>query len=121
MLKSATQLELRPRPVNKAIYQQALAEGVHPLLAKVLAGRLNKSSPSISALIEPSLKQLAPPTSLADIQLAVERLKQAVMQGEIIGLLTDYDVDGITSHVVIYRTLTQLLGEIGRASCRERV
>ncbi|NLW03758.1 MAG: single-stranded-DNA-specific exonuclease RecJ [Pseudomonadaceae bacterium] len=110
MPNTAKKLALYPRSVDRVIYQQALTEGVHPLLAKILAGRLNKSSPSISALIEPSLKQLAPPTSLADIQLAVERLKQAVMQGEIIGLLTDYDVDGITSHVVIYRTLTQLLG-----------
>lgn len=110
MLKSATQLELRPRPVNKAIYQQALAEGVHPLLAKVLAGRLNELSPSISALIEPGLKQLAAPDSLADSHLAIERLKIALQQGEVIGLLTDYDVDGITSHVILYRTLTELLG-----------
>ena len=110
MPSKANQLVVHRRPVNRAIYQQALAEGVHPLLAKVLAGRLDKPSPLISRLIEPGLKHLAPPDSLASISLAVERLKQAIQQGEIIGLLTDYDVDGITSHVVIYRTLTELLG-----------
>lgn len=110
MASSFKSLEIHLRSVDRSIYQQALTEGVHPLLAKILAGRLNKSSPSISALIEPSLKQLAAPNSLADIQPAVERLKQALKQKEVIGLLTDYDVDGITSHVVIYRTLTELLG-----------
>lgn len=110
MQKPAKKLELHRRSVDKAIYQQALTEGVHPLLAKILAGRLNQSSPSISALIEPGLKQLAAPDSLADLEPAVERLKKALALGETIGLLTDYDVDGITSHVVIYRTLTELLG-----------
>ncbi len=104
-------LEIYPRPVDKAIYQQALAEGIHPLLAKILAGRLNKIAPDlISSLIEPSLKQLVAPDALAGLNTAVQRLKYAWQQGETFGLLTDYDVDGITSHVIIYRTLTELLG-----------
>ena len=110
MLKPAKKIELRLRSVDRNIYQQALTEGVHPLLARILAGRLNQSSPSIAALIEPGLNQLAAPDSLADIKPAVERLKLAIQRGETLGLLTDYDVDGITSHVVIYRTLTELLG-----------
>lgn len=110
MPKLAKKLELHPRSVDRGIYQQALTEGVHPLLAKILAGRLNQTSPSISALIEPGLQALAAPDSLADLKLAVERLKKALELGETLGLLTDYDVDGITSHVVIYRTLTELLG-----------
>jgi len=108
--KSNKKIELRLRSVDRNIYQQALTEGVHPLLAKILAGRISQSSPSVAALIEPRLNQLAAPDSLADIKPAVERLKQAIKQGEVLGVLTDYDVDGITSHVVIYRTLTELLG-----------
>lgn len=110
MLKPVKKIELRLRSVDRSIYQQALTEGVHPLLARILAGRLNQSSPSVAALIEPGLNQLAAPDSLADIKPAVERLKLAIQRGETLGLLTDYDVDGITSHVVIYRTLTELLG-----------
>lgn len=108
--KSTNKTEVHLRSVDRSIYQQALAEGVHPLLAKILAGRLDQSSPSIAALIEPDLKQLAPPNSLADLQPTVERIILAIKQGETFGLLTDYDVDGITSHVVLYRTLTELLG-----------
>ena len=102
------QLRIQPRQLNKQVYQQALAEGVHPLLAKIFAGRLQQTPPSLNGLIQPGLQQLAAPDSLADIQPAVERLVSAVLGGETIGLLTDYDVDGITAHVVIYRCLTEI-------------
>lgn len=98
------------RPLNRVVYQQALAEGVHPLLARILAGRLDSGVASVSALINPSLQQLANPELLADIQPALARLEQALQEQQQIGVLTDYDVDGITSHVVIYRTLTEYLG-----------
>ncbi|HYQ92844.1 MAG TPA: DHH family phosphoesterase, partial [Candidatus Competibacteraceae bacterium] len=38
---------------------------------------------------------------------AAERIADAVMQRQRIGILTDYDVDGVTSHAVIYRALTE--------------
>ncbi|HSH48767.1 MAG TPA: DHH family phosphoesterase, partial [Halomonas sp.] len=53
---------------------------------------------------------LAHPEKLADGRRAAERIAQAVVDGEHIGILTDYDVDGITSHVVIRRTLNELFG-----------
>lgn len=106
---SDQQPELVRRPLSQALYQQALAEGVHPLLARILAGRLPETPVHPAALIEPGLNHLAPPELLADLPRAVERLEQAIRQGERIGILTDYDVDGITSHVVIYRVLTDYL------------
>jgi len=98
------------RPLNQALYQQALAEGIHPLLARILAGRLEAVQGPLGRLIEPSLKYLDAPQKLKDSDLACQRLLQAIEQGEQIGILTDYDVDGITSHVVIYRALTEYFG-----------
>lgn len=103
------QRKVLERPLNRAVYQQALAEGVHPLLARILAGRLDEGVASVSALINPGLQHLANPELLADIQPAVARLELALEKQQQIGILTDYDVDGITSHVVIYRTLTEYL------------
>jgi single-stranded-DNA-specific exonuclease len=60
--------------------------------------------------VSPSLRHLAHPERLADARRAAERIAQAVVEGEHIGILTDYDVDGITSHVVIRRTLNELFG-----------
>lgn len=110
MTPKSNVLTIRPRQISKAVYQQALAEGVHPLLAKIFAGRLNQAPASIQQLIQPGLQQLAPPNALADLHPSVQRLTQAIQQQETIGILTDYDVDGITAHVVLYRSLTELFG-----------
>ncbi|WP_422717931.1 single-stranded-DNA-specific exonuclease RecJ [Franzmannia pantelleriensis] len=101
---------LEPRPRDASLYARAQHEGLSELQARVLAGRLAGYSGEIEALVAPSLRHLAHPERLADGRRAAERIAQAVMEGEHIGILTDYDVDGITSHVVILRTLTELFG-----------
>ncbi|SFC21722.1 single-stranded-DNA-specific exonuclease [Marinospirillum celere] len=107
---TAPRARLVQRPINQALYQEALAEGVHPLQARILAGRLESIQGSLTSLVKPALKYLASPQSLKDIDRACQRLLDALQSGQRIGILTDYDVDGITSHVVIYRSLTEYFG-----------
>lgn len=99
-----------PRPRDAALYARAQREGLSELQARVLAGRLAGYEGELSPLVAPSLRHLAHPERLADGRRAAERIAQAVVDGEHIGILTDYDVDGITSHVVIRRTLHELFG-----------
>jgi len=99
-----------PRPRHPVIEERARALGLSPLQARILAGRLDESSNALEALIHPSLTSLVAPSRLKDAQRAAERIADAVASGETIGILTDYDVDGITSHVVILRTLVELFG-----------
>ncbi|MDR5868561.1 single-stranded-DNA-specific exonuclease RecJ [Halomonas koreensis] len=99
-----------PRPRDEALEARALAEGLTPLQARVLAGRLPGHRGELAPLVSPSLRHLAHPERLKDARPAAERIAQAVVEGEHIGILTDYDVDGITSHVVIRRTLNELFG-----------
>ncbi|PSJ22890.1 DHH family phosphoesterase [Halomonas sp. ND22Bw] len=99
-----------PRPRDEALEARALAEGLTPLQARVLAGRLPGHSGELAPLVSPSLRHLAHPELLRDARPAAERIAKAVVEGEHIGILTDYDVDGITSHVVIRRTLNELFG-----------
>ncbi|WP_231489668.1 single-stranded-DNA-specific exonuclease RecJ [Billgrantia saliphila] len=101
-------LLLRPR--NEALYARARAEGLTELQARVLAGRLAGYEGELTPLTQPSLRYLEHPERLADGRRAAERIARAVVEGEHIGILTDYDVDGITSHVVIRRTLNELFG-----------
>ncbi|RDB44878.1 DHH family phosphoesterase [Halomonas sp. DQ26W] len=101
---------LLPRPRNQALYARAQAEGLTELQARVLAGRLAGYEGELAPLTQPSLRYLEHPERLADGRRAAERIAQAVVEGEHIGILTDYDVDGITSHVVIRRTLVELFG-----------
>ncbi|MGM0987519.1 MAG: single-stranded-DNA-specific exonuclease RecJ [Pseudomonadota bacterium] len=99
-----------PRPRDAALYARAQREGLSELQARVLAGRLTGYQGELAPLVSPSLRHLAHPEKLADARRAAERIAQAVVDGEHIGILTDYDVDGITSHVVIRRTLVELFG-----------
>ncbi|WP_069383186.1 single-stranded-DNA-specific exonuclease RecJ [Halomonas caseinilytica] len=99
-----------PRPRDAAVEQRALAEGLTPLQARILAGRLGGYEGELEPLVAPSLRYLAHPERLQDGRRAAERIARAVTEGEHIGILTDYDVDGITSHVVIRRTLNELFG-----------
>ena len=101
---------IQPRPRDEALYARAREEGLTELQARVLAGRINGYRGELAPLVSPSLRHLAHPEKLADARRAAERIAQAVVDGEHIGILTDYDVDGITSHVVIRRTLVELFG-----------
>jgi len=109
-LQARLRPRIQPRPRDEALYARAREEGLTELQARVLAGRLAGYQGELAPLVSPSLRHLAHPEKLADARRAAERIAQAVVDGEHIGILTDYDVDGITSHVVIRRTLVELFG-----------
>lgn len=100
---------IEQRYVNEALFDRALKEGLHPLLARIFASRLDGTQAAIYDLAFPSLKSIAHPSLLKDAEHAVNRLASAIDNNEVIGLLTDYDVDGITSHAVIYKALTETM------------
>lgn len=90
------------RPLSQAVFDQALNLGATGLQARLLAGRLpDRAAEHLDAVFEPGLKHLAPPSKLIDSDKALTRLADAIESGQSIGILTDYDVDGITSHLVL--------------------
>lgn len=109
-LEGLLRRRMLPRPRDEGVYRRAQEAGLSELQARVLAGRLNAYAGDIAPLVDPSLRYLTHPERLQDARRAAERIAQAVAEGEHIGILTDYDVDGITSHVVILRTLNELFG-----------
>lgn len=108
--RAATEVQLVARDQDKAVLKAAGALGLSPLVARVLAGRLEGCAEELAQLVTPTLGCIAHPNRLKDGERAAARIAQAVTEGEQIGILTDYDVDGITSHVVIRRTLHELFG-----------
>jgi single-stranded-DNA-specific exonuclease len=63
--------------------------------------------------LHPTLAHLHDPLRLADMGRAVDRLLAAVARGERIAVHGDYDVDGITSTVIVRRVLELLGGDVG--------
>ena len=62
--------------------------------------------------LNPSLDHLHDPFLLADMDRAVARLERALANGERIAIHGDYDVDGITSTVILRRALEMLGGKV---------
>ena len=83
-----------------------------PLQARIVANRLpsQEAEDLLEQIVDASLRNIAPPDLLKDSDRAVKRIAQAISRGEIIGLLTDYDVDGITSHAILHHALRDFFG-----------
>jgi single-stranded-DNA-specific exonuclease len=87
--------------------------GVSPTTARLLAIRGLDDLDAARRFLEPSLDHLLDPFRLADMEPAVMRLERAVATGERIAVHGDYDVDGITSTVILRRALELLGGNVG--------
>src|SRR5438105_9687199 len=90
---------------------EALATSINvPLVVARLLCQRGLSDPELaSRFLNPSLDQLHEPMALADMKLAVDRILAAIARNERIAIHCDYDVDGITSTVILRRSL-ELLG-----------
>ena len=84
--------------------------------ARMLVVRDIQSAEEARQFIRPSLDKLHDPFLMKDMDKAVERLHQAMTQGEKILIYGDYDVDGTTAVAVMYRFLDKVIQEQGTKS-----
>lgn len=92
--------------------QLARELNLSPTVARLLAIRGHSDPDSAARFLKPSLDHLLDPMGLADMDRAVERLLRAIATGERIAVHGDYDVDGITSTVILRRALELLGGQV---------
>jgi single-stranded-DNA-specific exonuclease len=90
----------------------AAALDLHPTIARLLCMRGLSDAEVAGRFLNPTLEHLNDPFRLADMDKAVLRLEQAVVGREKIAIHGDYDVDGITSTVILRRALEMLGGEV---------
>ena len=91
-----------------------LSEALHiaPIVAKLLCQR-GISDPELAArFLNPTIDQLNDPMALADMRIAVKRIMRAIANHERIAIHGDYDVDGITSTVILRRALEMLGADV---------
>ena len=89
----------------------AKSVGLSSEVACLLFQRGIKDESSLKKFLEPSLEDLHDPYLLHDMDKAVDRIRQAVEQGELILVYGDYDADGMTSASILKETLEQLGAE----------
>jgi single-stranded-DNA-specific exonuclease len=90
----------------------ASALNLHPTVARLLCLRGLSDPETAQRFLEPSLDHLHDPLRLTDMGIAVGRLEQAIARRERIAIHGDYDVDGITSTVILRRALEMLGGDV---------
>ena len=83
--------------------------GVHPLLARLFAGRGVTSKEEL----DDGLTHLLPPTSLLGTPAAAQLLADAIQRRQRIVVVADYDCDGATACAVALRGLAMLGAEPG--------
>jgi single-stranded-DNA-specific exonuclease len=90
----------------------AAALQIEPAVARLLCQR-GLSDPEIAQrFLHPSLDHLHDPMRLADMRVAVDRIMAAIARKERIAIHGDYDVDGVTSTVILRRALEMLGADV---------
>lgn len=93
--------------VEQEVQQQLEKElNISSAAARMLVVRGIQTAEEARAFVRPSLDKLHDPFLMKDMDKAVERLHQAITQGEKILIYGDYDVDGTTAVALMYRFLS---------------
>jgi single-stranded-DNA-specific exonuclease len=95
-----------------AVARLEAALGVPTVVARLLCQRGLDDPDLARRFLDPRLEHLHDPLALADMRTAVERILQAIARKERIAVHGDYDVDGITSTVILRRALELLGGDV---------
>ena len=86
--------------------------GIAPIVARLLCQRGLGDPETAQRFLNPSLDHLHDPLLLADMRVAVDRIMAAIERKERIAIHGDYDVDGITSTVILRRALEMLGADV---------
>ncbi len=75
--------------------------GITPLVARLLVNRGIKTVEEGKVYLHPTYADLHSPFDMADMEKAVERIRQAIKKGEQIYIYGDYDADGTTATALL--------------------
>ena len=103
----------QPTPEESAA-QQELAQKlkISPVLARLLMKRGITTESAAKRFFKPQLSELIDPFLLKDMDIAVDRLNDAMGRKERIMVYGDYDVDGCTAVALVFKFLRQFYSNI---------
>jgi single-stranded-DNA-specific exonuclease len=90
----------------------AAALKIDPAVARLLCQRGLSDPERAGRFLKPCLDHLHDPMLLADMGVAVDRIMAALARRERIAIHGDYDVDGVTSTVILRRALELMGGDV---------
>ena len=97
-------MQIKPRKFDEKIVAELMAQGAHPLLAKLYSARgiTNKSE------LETSLSGIIPPEQLTNASEMAKLLADAIAANKKLLVIGDYDADGATATAVAVKGLKSM-------------
>ena len=86
--------------------------GISPILAQILIRRGISTEPAAKRFFRPQLGDLINPFLMKDMDVAVDRLNDAMGRKERIMIYGDYDVDGCSAVALVYKFLQQFYSNV---------
>lgn len=96
----------------KTAEELSVKTGISPILAGILIRRGITTESAAKRFFRPQLKDLNNPFLMKDMDVAVDRLNDAMGRKERIMVYGDYDVDGCTAVALVYKFLQQFYSNI---------
>jgi len=104
----ATQWKIRETG-NKELENSLSKEfDIHPIISQILANRDLAGIEDTRRYLNPSLNDLHSPFLMKDMKAGIQRLLKAIHNNEKIVIYGDYDADGITSVVILFKFIKEI-------------
>lgn len=100
---------IKRRIQNRDLYQSALHSNASTFQADIISKREIPAGTDLAEFLNPDLSKVDA-SKLKDINKAATRIIKAISMGEVIGLVCDFDVDGVSSGTILYESLVNVFG-----------
>ncbi|SHF66186.1 single-stranded-DNA-specific exonuclease RecJ [Ornithinibacillus halophilus] len=108
MLPSKSKWNYSNIPNDDSIQWTKEEDSLSPVIKELLVQRGIKSSEEAHEFLTPSIDRLHDPKNIHGIDIACERVHQAIQNEEKILIFGDYDADGVSSTTVLLKALQEL-------------
>ncbi|GAB2560393.1 single-stranded-DNA-specific exonuclease RecJ [Gracilibacillus alcaliphilus] len=107
MLESQSNWKFTYKQENNIDINLLAGLNVSPVIKELLIQRGIETNEQAEQFLHPSLEGLHPTSQFTSMDMAIERVKRAIEQGESILVYGDYDADGVTSTTVMVEALRE--------------
>ena len=94
--------------VDRSCREKGVSQKMPPMIWQIVGGRGGSTDKEVNDLFSPKLAHLSDPLTLDQMDIAVERLKVARSNNEVIGIYGDFDLDGTPAIALLKRGLEGL-------------
>lgn len=103
---------MKPNPTicnrirSETVYGNLLGQGMTPWMADIISKRID-SPVTLESCINPSLSKIVNPSCIPDMDKAVNRIANAIIDGEKVAFCVDHDMDGQGAAAVLWSSFVQ--------------